>query len=157
VFQGRFKSKAIEGNEYLATCGRYIERNPVRAGMLDKAERFEFSSARFYALGIKDGLTQESPLFESFGQDAASRQKAYSEFLIEKDQEDDVREFSNFEKPRGSQEFLRRLVKERGVYVPRRGRLLTAKISKISTAKTLTAEDCRFWASRRENNCREYA
>ena len=28
LFQGRFKSPAVEADEYLLSCGRYIERNP---------------------------------------------------------------------------------------------------------------------------------
>jgi len=32
-WQGRFKSKPVEIGPYLVSCGRYIERNPVRVGL----------------------------------------------------------------------------------------------------------------------------
>lgn len=56
-WQGRFKSKPVEIGEYLVKGGRYIERNPVRAGMADAAWNYRWSSARFYVQGGPDGLT----------------------------------------------------------------------------------------------------
>jgi putative transposase len=34
LFQGRFKSPAVQCETYLLSCGRYIERNPVEAGLV---------------------------------------------------------------------------------------------------------------------------
>lgn len=45
VYQGRFKSFPVETNEYLLTVCRYVERNPVRAGLVDRAEQWRWSSA----------------------------------------------------------------------------------------------------------------
>ena len=45
VYQGRFKSFAVETNEYLLTVCRYVERNPVRAGLVERAEEWRWSSA----------------------------------------------------------------------------------------------------------------
>ena len=39
VYQGRFKSFPIETSEYLLTVCRYVERNPVRAGFVTRAEQ----------------------------------------------------------------------------------------------------------------------
>ena len=38
VYQGRFKSFPVETNEYLLAVYRYVERNPVRAGLVTRAE-----------------------------------------------------------------------------------------------------------------------
>ena len=46
IWSGRFKSTLVEGNEHLATCIRYVELNPVRAGMVERAEDYAYSSAR---------------------------------------------------------------------------------------------------------------
>ena len=35
LWEGRYKSSPIDTNEYLLTCCRYVEMNPVRAGMVD--------------------------------------------------------------------------------------------------------------------------
>ena len=45
------------GDASLARCGRYVERNPVRAKETDLAWEWPFSSAGFYGLGKADGLT----------------------------------------------------------------------------------------------------
>jgi putative transposase len=51
LYQGRFKAFPIETNEYLLGVMRYVERNPLRAGLVDVAEDWEFSSAGRAALG----------------------------------------------------------------------------------------------------------
>ena len=45
IWSGRFKSTLIEGGGYLATCVRYVELNPVRAGMVSQARDYAYSSA----------------------------------------------------------------------------------------------------------------
>ena len=45
VYQGRFKSFPVETNEYCLTVCRYVERNPVRAGLVERAEQWRWSSA----------------------------------------------------------------------------------------------------------------
>ena len=44
VWQGRFKSFIIQDNEYLINAIRYVEANPVRAGLVDKASNWPWSS-----------------------------------------------------------------------------------------------------------------
>ena len=45
IWSGRFKSTLVEGGRYLATCIRYVELNPVRAGMVSQAKDYAYSSA----------------------------------------------------------------------------------------------------------------
>jgi putative transposase len=45
LYQGRFKSFPVQGDEHLLTAMRYVERNPVRAGLADRAEAWRWSSA----------------------------------------------------------------------------------------------------------------
>lgn len=54
LFQGRFKAKLIASNEVLLHLSRYIHLNPVVAGLVPKAEEWEFSSYRDY-LGLRNG------------------------------------------------------------------------------------------------------
>jgi putative transposase len=49
VWQGRFKAFPIEQDAHLLTVLRYIERNPVRAGLVVRAEEWRWSSARYWA------------------------------------------------------------------------------------------------------------
>lgn len=45
LYQGRFKSFPVESDDHLYTVLRYIERNPVRANLVDRAEAWRWSSA----------------------------------------------------------------------------------------------------------------
>jgi putative transposase len=53
LWQGRFKSFPIEEDEYLLSVLRYVERNPVRAKLVRRAENWKWSSARYW--GAPDG------------------------------------------------------------------------------------------------------
>ena len=44
VYQGRFKSFPIASDEHLATVMRYVQRNPVRAGVVERAEQWPWGS-----------------------------------------------------------------------------------------------------------------
>jgi len=57
LWRDRFKSMLIEDEDYMYACGIYIENNPVKAGMVKSGEDWPYSSAKFYRLGMKDGLT----------------------------------------------------------------------------------------------------
>src|SRR5260370_5987669 len=61
LFQGRFKSPAVETETYLLSCGRYIERNPLEAGLVAEPWRYPWSSCRAYALGEADPLLADNP------------------------------------------------------------------------------------------------
>lgn len=119
LWQGRFKSQPIQKELYLLACGRYIERNPVKASMVVQAWEYEYSSARYYVYGFKDGLTTESPLLETFASTLENRQEYYKEYLKSFKPEEDSY-FENLELPQGSKEFLKRLFKEKGHFFPRR-------------------------------------
>jgi len=48
LFQGRFKSILVEADSYLLELTRYIHLNPVRAGVCESAEQYEWSSHHAY-------------------------------------------------------------------------------------------------------------
>jgi len=56
VWQGRFKAFPIHEDEHLLVVLRYIERNPLRAGLAERAENWSWSS-----LGAIAGGRAEPP------------------------------------------------------------------------------------------------
>ena len=44
LYQGRFKSLMIQSDEHFLTVCRYVERNPVRAGLVDDVLKWKWSS-----------------------------------------------------------------------------------------------------------------
>jgi REP-associated tyrosine transposase len=61
LFQGRFASYAMD-EAHLMVAVRYVENNPVKAGMVANAEDWPWSSARAHVLGDHDGLTDVAAL-----------------------------------------------------------------------------------------------
>jgi putative transposase len=56
LWEGRYKATLIDTEAYLLTCMRYIELNPVRAGMVSHPSQYLWSSYRQNALGQPDDL-----------------------------------------------------------------------------------------------------
>ena len=83
LWQGRDKSIVIERDDYLMDCGRYIERNPVRAGIVTDPTNYEFSSSKFYFSGKESSIITEDILYESLGRDKHERQTRYRDYVLE--------------------------------------------------------------------------
>jgi len=83
VFQRGYKSFVIDRDEYLLECGRYIDRNPVRAKLVGKPEEYEFSSYRYYSEGRRDELLTFSPAYLGLSEDPKKRQGFYQEHVCE--------------------------------------------------------------------------
>lgn len=81
LYQNRYKSYHIDNDAYLLECGRYIERNPMRANIVGHPLMYYWSSYNFYAKGKRDDIITTNPLYETFGSTAAERQKAYKEYI----------------------------------------------------------------------------
>jgi putative transposase len=63
LWQGRFGSFVMD-ERHLVACARYVELNPVRAGLAARAEDWPWSSARAHLAGRGDGLVDPTPLVE---------------------------------------------------------------------------------------------
>ena len=66
LWQGRFFSYPLD-NSYLLAAVRYIEMNPVRAGLVDSPDRYPWSSAAAHLRGYDDRLVRTKPLLEIVG------------------------------------------------------------------------------------------
>ena len=54
LFQGPFRAKHVNQNDYLVHLSRYIHLNPVTDGLVQRPEDWEFSSYRGY-IGVRHG------------------------------------------------------------------------------------------------------
>lgn len=79
LWQGRYISLIIDRDEYLIRCGRYIEKNPVRARIVDRLEDYPWTSYRYYAIGEEQGLIDQDPVYENLGNDSGERRRNYRE------------------------------------------------------------------------------
>ena len=77
LWDSRYKSSVIQAETYLLRCQRYIELNPVRAGMVDDPAHYRWSSYRHNALGQPNRYLVPHPLYLGLGKDDRTRQAAY--------------------------------------------------------------------------------
>jgi len=84
LLEGRFKSPIVSDDEYLLTVMRYIEQNPVRAGIVEHPEEYFFSSFRSNTSAKKDSLLdkEDNPVYEGIGRTGEERAERYREFAV---------------------------------------------------------------------------
>ena len=62
IWQGRFKAFPIQQDEHLLTVMRYVERNPLRSGLVKRAEDWKWSSLSQEPAMHATDLLHESPV-----------------------------------------------------------------------------------------------
>ena len=78
VFQGRFNAQIVEDDTYLVTACTYDVLNPVRAGLVEAAGQWRWSSYRATAgLEAVPGFLSPKPLWERLGSDPANRYRVH--------------------------------------------------------------------------------
>lgn len=82
-WQDRFKSQPIGKDDYFIQCGKYIELNPVRAGIVANPEEYPYSSYSYYADGQKNLLIAEDKFYNDLGSNMEKRQKKYRKMIID--------------------------------------------------------------------------
>lgn len=83
VYQNRYKSFLVEDDSYLLECGRYIERNPLRAEIVKDLSQYYWSSYNFYAKSRPDDIITENPLYKDMGKTSEERQCHYCDYTLE--------------------------------------------------------------------------
>ncbi|MGE0356784.1 MAG: transposase [Burkholderiales bacterium] len=77
LFEGRFRSSLVDSDAYLLTCMRYIELNPVRAGMARHPSAYPWSSYRTNATGEPELPIVAHETYRQLGATAVSRGEQY--------------------------------------------------------------------------------
>ncbi len=106
LWQGRFASYVLD-KSHLLTAARYIELNPVRAGLVKAPTRYRWSSAAAHARGRDDGLVTVDPLLELVPN--------WRGFLSRVIREEDIKLLQSHERtgrPLGDEPFLAKLEKK---------------------------------------------
>ena len=83
LFEGRFRSCLVQENQYFLTCLRYIELNPVRAGMVRDPGDYRWSSHRAHAFGAPVKFWKPHDLYLSLASNSAERQSNWRKIVGE--------------------------------------------------------------------------
>lgn len=92
LWEGRHKASLVDADNYLLTCYRYIEANPVVANMVTAPDQYRWSSYRYHAWGEKNTLIKDHILYDALGSNQQTRQKLYRELFRHQVPEVDVGE-----------------------------------------------------------------
>lgn len=117
LWEGRYKSSIVQSEAYLMACMRYIELNPVRAGLCIDPAQYRWSSYRANALGEAASWLSPHPLYASLGQDASTRQSVYRELfdqVLPGKTINNIRLALNQTQPLGNDRFLDAIAKATG-------------------------------------------
>ncbi len=115
LWEGRYKATLIDSENYLLTCSRYIELNPVRAGMVAHPSEYPWSSYGINALGESNENVTPHRLYRRLGITPGERQKAYRALFRSRLSEqtlDEIRESTNKSWVLGSSRFKRQIEKK---------------------------------------------
>jgi putative transposase len=81
LWEGRYKSTVIQADRHLLACMAYIDLNPVRAGLVEEAGAYPWSSYAHFVGRRNDRLVTPHPLFWELGNTPFSREAAYAELV----------------------------------------------------------------------------
>ncbi|MEN8617548.1 transposase [Shewanella baltica] len=109
LWEGRFRSYLVQEETYLLQLYRYIELNPVRAGMVDNPADYSWSSYQSNGLGKRARLLTPHPLYLKLGKTGEERQSHYRElfrYQVEGKLLDDIRKTANKGLVLGNERFV---------------------------------------------------
>jgi len=98
LWEGRFKSALVSEERYFLACQRYIELNPVRAGMVEHPAEYRWSSYAANGQGLENTLITPYLLYISLGKTALERQAVYRNlfrYQLESGLIDEIRKSTN--------------------------------------------------------------
>jgi putative transposase len=89
LWEGRYRAALIQSDHHILACYRYVELNPVRAGLTSHAAAYPWSSYRANALGRDDPLVTPHETYLGLGASPEARRAGYRA-LVEDGLSDDT-------------------------------------------------------------------
>ena len=114
LWEGRYKASLVDSENYLLTCMRYIELNPVRAGMVEVPGEYKWSSYHRNAYGRSDMCITTHPVYDSLADSVEEKQSRYRALFsnaLSYDQLHEIRSMLNQEMVLGRSRFKERIEK----------------------------------------------
>ena len=122
LWEGRFRSCLTQEDSYVLGCYRYIELNPVRAGMIEHPGEYQWSSYRANAQGEGCSVLNPHECYWGLGAHGPARQTAYRELFrhqLDSGLVDEIRRATNGNYVLGSSRFQTQVAEALGRRVVR--------------------------------------
>ena len=117
LWEGRFRSCLTQSEDYVLACYRYIEINPVRAGMVNQPQDYRWSSYHANALGKADSLIVPHEQYLSIARTESARREAYRALFkahLDPETLDEIRQSTNGNFALGGERFKKQIEKALG-------------------------------------------
>ena len=117
LWEGRHRASLVQSERYLLTCMRYIELNPVRAGMVSRPEEYGWSSYHSNGRGDTGWLTPHDE-YRRLGATNEERCGAYRELFAAQLSEQDLqlmRNAAHYCQPVGDDRFRQQIEAKYGI------------------------------------------
>ena len=111
VYQGRFKSFPVQTDEHFLTVARYVERNALRAKLVERAEEWQWSS-------VYGSARHDAKLADFLSPWPMERPQNWIEWINEPDKAselDDLRSSAQRGRPFGSEDWMINIAKKLGL------------------------------------------
>ena len=95
LWEGRHKGSVVDAENYLLSCYRYIELNPVAASMVEKPEHYPWSSYHFNAIGKPDALVTPHAIYRQLSEQGDQRRFRYRQLFRDSLTDADTREIKS--------------------------------------------------------------
>jgi REP-associated tyrosine transposase len=152
LFQGRYKAYLVDCERYLYALVQYIHLNPVRGGLVDRPEKYPWSSDRHYRRGAGPEWLDVDFLLRRFASSRSGACAAYRRWMgSDEESYEAVEALARVVK--GGEEFAERSMRMAKVVPPRRRRWApSAFASAASAAQGFTLERLRGPSQRRSES-----
>ena len=117
LWEGRFRSCLLQTEDYVLACYRYIELNPVRAGLVNHPRDYRWSSYGANALGKVDNLLTPHEQYLRIERTDTARREAYRALCkahLEVEMLDNIRQSTNGNFALGDERFKKQIEKALG-------------------------------------------
>lgn len=117
LWEGRFRTFLVDSEHYFFTLCRYIEQNPVRAGMVRHCAEHPWSSYHANARGVHIRMLTPHHMYQALGPTAEARRHAYMQLFtpVEPERLREIRSAVNRGIVLGRPEFRRDVEKRLGI------------------------------------------
>lgn len=125
VWEGRYKSSIVDSGEYLLACCRYVEMNPVRAGIVLQPEAYRWSSYSAKVGAARNSWLDMDGFYLGLGRSAARRHERYRQWVqdtVSDAEAELIRQAARRNQLTGGGRFIDEIEKKMGRRVEMRGR-----------------------------------
>jgi putative transposase len=124
LWEGRYKSSPIETNSYLLACCRYVELNPVRAGMVTEVGAYPWSSYQQKIGAEKDHWIDRDPCYLDLSAHEQVRKERYQRYInqgLPEDEKQLITQALQRGQLTGTERFVEEVEKRLGLRIEHRG------------------------------------